>query len=297
MDRLDELGIFVAIIDSGSLVAAARRLRRSAPAVTRALNALEERAGVRLVERTTRRLTPTDAGRNLVDAARRLIADYDAALGGVAAAEIRGLLRITAPRVFGRRHVAPIVAAFLDGHPAVQAELVLNDRYVDLIEEDLHVAVRIGQLADSSLVVRRVGEVRRIVVASPDYLAQRGVPSRPADLTGHETVTGPVMATEWRFGPGRRGPLIRPAPRLVGNDVDATLMAIRAGRGIGRVLSYQVAEELAEGSLVRLLADFEPPPLAVHLVVPGRQMAPKVRAFFDHAAEALEQLAVIRPEV
>lgn len=297
MDRLDELTIFVTIIDTGSLIAAARRLRRSAPAVTRALNALEERTGVRLVERTTRRLTPTDAGRNLADHARRLIGDYDASIGGAAATEARGLLRITAPRIFGRRHVAPVVTDFLDRHPLVQAELLLNDRNVDLIEEDVHVAVRIGPLADSSLVARRVGEVRRMLVASPGYLAGRGRPRQPADLTGHETITGLIMAQEWRFGVGHRGPVVRLSPRFSGNDIDANLMAIRAGRGIGRVLSYQVATEIADGSLIRLLPEFEPAALPVHLVVPSsRHMAPKVRAFLDHAVAALERLSVIRPE-
>jgi DNA-binding transcriptional LysR family regulator len=299
MDRLDELTIFVSIIDAGSLAGAARRLRRSAPAVTRALTALEERVGARLIERTTRRLTPTDAGRELAAQARRLIADYETAVSGAAAAEPHGLLRITAPRVFGRLHVAPVVTSFLDRYPGVSAELLLNDRNVDLIEEDLHVAVRIGPMADSRLVARRVGEVRRVVVASPAYLSARGTPMRPDELPRHETIIGfgVIDRPEWRFGTGARGPVIRLTPRLIVNDVDATLTAVRAGRGIGRALSYQVAEDLAAGSLVRLLTSFEPAPLPVQLVVSsGRHMAPKVRAFLDHAAATLERLAVLRPQ-
>ena len=299
MDRLDELGIFVAIIDAGSLAGAARKLRRSPPAVTRALAALEERTGVRLVERTTRRLSATDAGRDLADKARRLIADYEGATGTASAADIRGLLRITAPLVFGRRHVAPIIGAFLDRHPGIQVELVLNDRNVDLIEEDLHLALRIGQLADSSLVARKLGEVRRMLIASPAYLARAGAPRAPADLAGHETIFGLYQgeSAEWRFGRGGRAGIVRLAPRLRVNDVEATLSAVREGRGIARLFSYQVADDITAGTLVRLLPELEPDPVPVQMVVPsGRHMAPKVRAFLDFAVEELERLPVIRSE-
>jgi DNA-binding transcriptional LysR family regulator len=181
MDRLDEMEIFVAIVDHGSLAGAARRLRRSAPAVTRALIALEDRIGTRLVERTTRRLSPTDAGRALADRARILLSDYQAAVMGVADAPISGLLRVTAPVQFGQRHVTPVATQFLDLHPAMAVELVLNDRNLDLIDEGLDVAVRIGPLPDSSLLARRAGLVRRVLVASPEYVARRGQPQRGAD--------------------------------------------------------------------------------------------------------------------
>ncbi len=296
MDRLDELAIFAAIVETGSLAAAGRRLRRSPPAVTRALAALEERAGARLVERTTRRLAPTEAGRELAEEARRLVSDYDTALTKLANAPIKGLVRITAPAVFGRRHVTPIVASFLDRHPATEVELVLNDRNIDLIDNDIHVAVRIGPLADSTLVARRVGSVRRILVAAPAYLERRGTPATLADLAGHDAIFGLPQrgGDEWRFGPGDRGPLLRFVPRLRVNDVSAMLHAVRAGRGIGRPLSYQVARDLDAGVLVRLMQDFEPGALPVQLVVPGgRHMAPRVRAFLDHAVEAFADLAVI----
>ncbi len=296
MDRLDELAIFAAIVETGSLAAAGRRLRRSPPAVTRALASLEERAGVRLVERTTRRLAPTEAGRELAEEARRLVGDYDTALTKLANAPIKGLVRITAPAVFGRRHVTPVVASFLDRHPGTEVELVLNDRNIDLIDNDVHVAVRIGPLADSTLVARRVGAVRRILVAAPVYLERRGTPLSPADLAGHDAVFGLPQrgGDEWRFGPGERGAVVRFVPRLRINDVSAMLHAVRAGRGIGRPLSYQVARDLDSGVLVRLLKDFEPAALPVQLVVPGgRHMAPRVRAFLDHAAEAFAGLAVI----
>jgi DNA-binding transcriptional LysR family regulator len=230
MDRLDELAIFVAVIDGGSLAVAARRLRRSPPAVSRALAALEDRAGVRLVERTTRRLSPTEAGHALAERARLLLADYDRMLSGIADTPLRGLLRVTAPVQFGRRHVAPVVTSFLDAFSEIQVELVLNDRNLDLIEEGLDIAIRIGPLSDSALLVRRVGEVRRVVVASPDYVARLGAPQRPADLARHDTIFNSLRssAQEWRFGPTARGPVVRLSPRLLVNDVESELLAARA---------------------------------------------------------------------
>jgi DNA-binding transcriptional LysR family regulator len=297
MDRLDELTIFVAIVEAGSLVSAARRLRRSPPAVTRALGSLEDRIGLRLVDRTTRRLAPTEAGTGLAERARALLADYEEMLAGTSQAPIRGVLRITAPVQFGRRHVAPIVSAFLNAYPDIRVELSLNDRNLDLIEEGLDLAVRIGPLADSSLVARQVGSVRRVVVASPAYLARRGVPRTPADLATHDTIFGMARssAREWRFGPPRRGSVVRLSPRLLVDDVEAQLQAAQAGRGIARVLSYQVSDELAAGSLVRLLQDFEPAPLPVQLVTLSRtHMAPKVRAFLDSAAKIFHDVDIIQ---
>jgi DNA-binding transcriptional LysR family regulator len=190
MDRLDELAIFVAIVEAGSLVGAARRLRRSPPAITRALSSLENRLGLRLVNRTTRRLVPTEAGNMFAERARALLAGYEEVLLGASQAPIRGVLRITAPVQFGRRHVAPIVSAFLNEYADVGVELSLNDRNLDLIEEGLDLAVRIGPLADSSLVARQVGSVRRVVVASPAYLARRGEPRTPSDLATHDPMCG-----------------------------------------------------------------------------------------------------------
>src|ERR1700733_5905535 len=247
MDRLDELTTFLAIFEGGSLVSASRRLRRSPPAVTRALGALEDRIGLRLFERTTRRLAPTEAGRLLVERARTLLEDYERVLVGASHAPVRGVLRITAPVQFGRRHVAPIVSAFLNEYPEVRVELSLNDRTLDLIEEGLDLAVRIGALADSSLVARPVGSVRRVVVASPGYLARRGEPRSPSDLATHDTIFGMARspAREWRFGPSPRGPHVRLSPRLLVDDVETQLQAAQAGRGIARPLSYQVTEQLA----------------------------------------------------
>jgi DNA-binding transcriptional LysR family regulator len=296
MDRLDEMEIFVAIVEQGSLAGAARRLRRSAPAVTRALTALEDRIGARLIERTTRRLSPTDFGRALADRARLLLSDYQAAVTGIADAPISGLLRLTAPVQFGQRHVAPVVTRFLDLNAAMAVELVLNDHNLDLIEEGLDAAVRIGPLSDSSLLARRMGEVRRVLVASPEYVARRGMPRRPADLADHDTIFGTSRSgvLEWRFGPSSRGPVVRIAPRLLVNEVEAQLRAARSGRGIARVLSYQAVEDFAAGTLLRLLPQYEPAALPVHLVtLGGGHIAPKVRAFLDHATVALRGLTVL----
>jgi DNA-binding transcriptional LysR family regulator len=298
MDRLQELAVLVAVIDHGSLAAAARRLRRSPPAVTRALATLEDRVGVRLVERTTRRLSATEAGRAFAERARVLLNEYDSAVTGLADAPLRGLLRVTAPLQFGRRHVAPLVIGFLESFSEMQVELVLNDRNLGLIEQGLDVAVRIGPLEDSTLLARRVGEVRRILVASPVYLAKRGTPKKPADLSTHDTIFGTTRSepSEWRFGSPKRTTVVRLRPRLLVNETETRLVAVRAGHGIARVLSYQVSEELEAGSLVRLLTAFEPAPLPVHLVVPSRShQAPKVRAFLDYAAASLANLRVIRP--
>lgn len=299
MDRLDELAIFVAILDTGSLAGAGRHLRRSRPAITRALAGLEERVGARLIARSTRQLTPTDAGRELAASARRMLADYEASLRGVAAAPLRGLLRVTAPLAFGRRHVTPIVSEFLDLHPEIQVELVLADRNLDMIDEDLHAAIRIGPLPDSRLVVRRVGEVRHLLVAAPTYLVRSAALRRPADLAGHDTIAsaGAGRGLVWQFGGHGRGARIAITPRLIVNEIESVLIAARAGRGLARPLSYQAADDLAAGTLVRLLPEFEPPPLPVQLVVPsGQHLAPKVRVFLDHAAQRLLQLDVIRPE-
>ena len=237
MDRLNELATFVAVLEAGSLAAAARRLRRSPPAVTRTLAALEERLGARLVERTTRRLAPTEAGRLLAERARALLAQYDEVVQAAAGARdaLRGTLRVTAPVVFGRLHVTPMVAGFLAAYPGLRVELLLADRNLDLLEEELDAAIRIGPLDDSGLVVRRVGQVTRQVVASPAYLARHGTPADPAELAAHELIqtSGRAAPPEWRFRQDGRIRVARLAPRLLVNDVEAALAAARAGAAGG----------------------------------------------------------------
>jgi DNA-binding transcriptional LysR family regulator len=297
MDRLDELAIFVAVIQHGSLAAAGRKLRRSAPAITRAIASLEQRFGARLVERTTRRLAPTEAGLRLVERAHVLLHEYQAAVLDTVDTQLTGLLRITSPVQFGRKHVAPVVMAFLDHYPQMQIEMVLNDRNLDLIDEGLDVAIRIGHLQDSSRVARRLGQVSRVTVASPAYLARRGEPQEPAQLADHDTIVGTQRASlrEWRFGPQENGERVRLTPRLLLNEVETQLLAVRAGKGIARLLSYQVADDLAAGTLVRLLPSYEPLPMPVQLVAQNAQRMPlKVRTFWDYAWQALSQLAQIQ---
>jgi DNA-binding transcriptional LysR family regulator len=303
MDRLDQLRLFVAVLDGGSLAAAARKLRRSPPAVTRALAELEARLGVRLIERTTRRLAPTEAGRRLAEQARRLILDFEEAMGEAAGegTRPRGRLRIAAPLAFGRIHVAPIVTAFLDAYPEVSAELSLADRVVDLVEEGIDVAVRIGQLGDTSLVARRVGAVRRVLAASPNYLAEHGTPRRPADLAAHELILFSGGGEgEWKFADPRDRETQIALPvraRFAVNQADAAIAAAREGRGIVAALSYQVAPDLAAGRLVRVLQDFETAPIPVHLVFPSaRHMVPRLRAFLDFAAPRLAALDALRED-
>lgn len=299
MDRLDELIVFTTILEAGSLAAAGRKLRRSPPAVTRSLAALEERVGARLLQRTTRQLVPTASGRRLAARARQLLGDYEQVLSmakGNRSAPLQGLLRITAPALFGRWHVAPLVSRFLDAHPSLRVELVLNNRSLDLVEEGLDVAVRIGTLTESGLIARRVGHVHRVTYASPSYIVRRGRPRTPRDLTKHEIVyvSDPPRAREWRFRVSGREQIVRLMPRFMVTDVDAMLFAVRAGGGIARGLSYQVSDDFASGTLVRLLREFEPSPLPVHLIVPtARHMPRAVRAFLDHAAPALDALRVI----
>jgi DNA-binding transcriptional LysR family regulator len=302
MDRIEELAIFVAIVDSGSLAGAAKRLKHSPPAVTRALAAIERRVGTRLIERTTRQLGPTQAGRRFAERARVLLNDYSDALNEISSeqgAPLRGLLRITAPTVLGRRHVAPLVTSFLDAHPGVRIELVLGERNVDLIDEGIDLAIRIGQLADSRLVARRVGEIRRTLIASPAYLRHCPELRSPRDLAKHDIIfySGFGSPTEWRFQARGRRQSIRLTPRITTTDVDAVLSIVGAGRGVGRVFSYHVATEIASGKLVRLLPTFELPAIPVQVVVPSsRLMAPAVRAFMDHVTKSLRTLAAIHPQ-
>jgi DNA-binding transcriptional LysR family regulator len=297
VDRFDELAVLVAIVDEGSLAAAGRRLRRSPPAITRVLAALEKRTGTRLLERTTRRMAPTEAGIALAVRARSMLADYAAALSELASTPVRGLLRVTAPVQFGRLHVSGIVSGFLETYPDTRIELQLNDRNVDFIDEGIDIALRIGTLSDSGLMARQVGSVRRIVVASPRYLQKNGTPQRPAALAKHAIIfsTTQQRPSEWRFGPGEHGAVVRFTARLAVNDVESQLIAVRAGHGITRLLSYQAAADIRAGTLVRLLEAFEPPSLPVQLVTPSPRISTKVRAFLDYAMGALETLDVIHP--
>jgi DNA-binding transcriptional LysR family regulator len=294
MDRIDNVAVFVEVADRRSFAEAARRLGRSPTAVTRAIAELEARLGVRLLNRTTRAVSITEAGDRFLAGARRVLSDLDEierAAAGEGAAP-RGQLRLTAPILFGRLHVAPIVMEFLGLFPDVSAALILLDRPVDLVEEGLDVAVRIGALAESSVLATRVGAVHRIAVASPDYLARHGTPQTPADLGAHAVVAfaGISGIEQWTFRGAAGEATVAVKPRLIVTTAEAALDAARSGFGITRVLSYQAAEDITRGSLRRLLPAHEGDELPVHLIHPGgRHPPPKLRAFLDFATPRLRR--------
>jgi len=294
MDRIDEIVVFAEVAEREGFAAAARRLNRSPAAVTRAVGALEARLGVRLLNRTTRAVSLTDAGQRFLDGARRVLADLheiEQAAAGQGSAP-RGELAITAPLVFGRLHVLPIVTDFLERFPDVNAHLVLLDRPVDLVEEGLDVAVRIGALADSSALASRVGGLHYLLVAAPSYLKKRGRLTRPEDLAGHDVIASANVANPYRWVlPGADGDVVvRASPRLTVTTAEAALDAAMAGLGIARVLSYQAARALADNTLARALDAPASAELPVNVIYPGgRHPAPKLRAFVDFAAPRLRR--------
>lgn len=288
MDRLQAMAIFVAVVDERGFAPAARRLRVSPPVVTRAVAELEAGTGVRLLHRTTRVVRVTEAGARYANDCRRILAEITEAEEAVAGihGEPRGHLVVTAPALFGRMYVMPIVTEYLERYPETDIACRFVDRVVSLDEEGIDAAVRIGELADSSMQAVRVGRVRRVVCASPRYLEAHGRPRRPEDLADHRLVSagGVTPSAEWRFVHDDRPLSVRVNPRLVTSTVDSAIAAARSGFGLTRVLSYQVAEDVEAGALEVLLADFEPPPVPIHVLHrEGRQGSRKVRAFLDLA--------------
>lgn len=293
MDRFREMEVFAAVADAGSLVGAARRLRVSPPVVTRMIAALEDRLGVPLLTRTTRRLGLTEAGSRYLAHSRRLLAEIDVAERDVTGdpATPQGHLAVTASVTFGRSALVPVVGSFLRQFPSVTLSLTLVDRIVDLVEEGLDVGVRIGDLADSSLIARKVGEVRRILVAHPDHIARAPALAGPQDLKRHRIIafTGLMANREWHYRDDCRARYVRVVPWFEVNDAAAAIAAAAAGEGIAVALSYMVAEELGKGRLVQVLPEFAPDPVPVQIVYPqSRLVAPKVRAFVDFAAPRLK---------
>jgi DNA-binding transcriptional LysR family regulator len=292
MDRFRELATFLAVAEEGAFNAAARRLRASPPAVTRQVTALEERLGVQLLARTTRQVTLTEAGRRLRDDAARILGaleEAEAAAAGVQTVP-SGELSLTAPVLFGRRFVAPILRDYLDAYPAVTARALFIDRNVSLQDDGLDVALRVGPLADSALTALRVGTLRRVVVAAPAYLKRRGKPQTPDDLRDHRIVfpTGVAEVATWIFAKGNRRRTLRLAPALRIDSIEATIDAAVAGWGITRLLSYQAADEIAAGKLVELLGDFEDSSIPVQLLhAEGRHATAKLRSFLEFAAKRL----------
>lgn len=294
MDRFHLISVFVAVVDANGLAGAARKLSMSPPAVTRAINELESHLGLRLLTRTTRTVRVTDAGERYVQDCRRILAemqDADDSVSGLHA-QPRGRLVITAPVLFGGLYVTPLVTDYLSRYPDVLASCLFLDRVVNLLEEGVDVAIRIGELPDSSMQAVRVGQVRRVLCASPGYLEKHGMPLTPGHLKLHPIVSagGINPQTDWKFV--EQGVLHTQhlQARLTTTTNDAARAAAMAGFGITRLLSYQVAQQLRDGTLKTLLPDFEPVPLPVHVLHhQGRHAPQRVRAFLDLAIERLRQ--------
>jgi len=295
MDRIDAMKVFVAALDAGSLSAAGRRLGRSPAAVSRAIAFLEHHVGTELLHRTTRALKLSEAGERYAFACRRILGELEEAdlnAAGERAAP-RGTLTLSAPPISGEQILQPIVDAYLDAFPGVSVNLVLLDRPVNLVEEGIDVALRVGELPDSSLVALRVGgDVKRVVVAAPRYLAAHPRIVEPSDLLKHRIVTTTHFGHDsWIFPPLAGSAVPRTVhfkPRLVVNSVRAALASAVAGHGVTRLYTYHVAERVRDGSLQILLREAEAAAMSVHLIVPqGRLSVPKVRAFVDFAAPRL----------
>jgi DNA-binding transcriptional LysR family regulator len=292
MNQLEAMAILVAVVDAGSLSAASRELGLPLATVSRKIGALETHLHTRLLHRTTRQLSLTEAGASYVAACRKILEEVGeaerAAMGEYL--QPRGELTVTAPVVFGRLHVVPVVAEFLAQYPEIGINLVLTDRVVHLMEEPVDAAIRIGDLPDSSFMATGVGAVRRVVCGSPAYLKAHGTPSVPADLAGHECVSFEVLESKraWVFGTGKSEVSIPVPSRLAVNAAEAAIDAAVLGVGLIRVLSYQVAGALSEGRLRVVLEPYETASLPIHLVHKGQAPLPlKLRAFLDFAAPRL----------
>jgi DNA-binding transcriptional LysR family regulator len=292
MDRLEAMSILLTVVDAGSLSAAARRLGTPLPTVSRKVAELEAHLRTRLLHRTTRQLSLTEAGAAYVAACRRILDDVGEAeriaTGEYAAP--RGELAVTAPIVFGRLHIVPVVAEFLAEYPEIRIKLLLTDRVVHLMEEQIDVALRIGELPDSTLMAGRVGTVRTVVCGSPAYLARRGVPATPEELAAHDCISFEVLESRraWVFGDGTSATSVPVISRLEVNTAEAAIAAATLDVGLVRVLSYQVADAVGNGALDVVLQDYESAPLPVSLVHKGQTPLPrKLRAFLDFAAPRL----------
>lgn len=294
MDRIDAMRVFVTALDEGSLAAAGRRLGQSPAAVTRAIAFLERHVGTPLLHRTTRTMRLSEAGERYAAACRRVLTDLEEAdlLAAGESAAPRGWLTLSGPIVSGARILRPIVDAYLDLHPAVKARLLILDRKLNLVEEGVDVALRIGHLPDSSLIATRIGEVRQVVCAAPSYLARHPKITEPGDLAAHQCIAMTVFGEDsWSFAASEGGVTqeVRISPRLIVNTVEAAVGSAIQGHGVTRAFSYQVAEEVRDGRLAVVLPAIPSPALPVHLVTPERRLSvPKVRTFVDFAVPRLK---------
>ena len=286
MDRFEAMSLVLAVAEAGSLSAAARRLKAPLATVSRKVSELEAHLQTKLFNRSSRALVPTDAGRSYITASKRILADV-AEAERAASGEYttpRGELTVSTLVALGRLHLLPILAEFLATFPEVDVQLSMQDRPVNLLEENVDIALRVGDLADSSLIAVRVGEVGRVVCASPTYLKSRGTPKSPDDLLAHDCISYPPMQspTAWRFVSGERELATPVRSRLVVSNLESACNAARAGIGITEAFSYLVAEAIQSGELVPLLQDFQRPPQPVNfLYSPDRFLPVKLRAFLD----------------
>ena len=286
------MSVFVAVVETGSLSAASRKLNMPLPTVSRKVSELESHIKTRLLNRSTRKLTLTDAGKIYLAACERILEDVgeaERAASGEYSAPT-GELIITAPIVFGRLHVLPITTEFLKAYPDVNVRLVLGDRALNLLDDHIDLAVRIGELPDSNLIATRVGMIRNVVCASPGYFTKHGKPKSPPDLVRHDCITfaGLMSPDAWTFKTDRSEITVPIRSRLVVNTAEAAIDAAKLGAGVTRVLSYQIENAIQDGSLVIALKKFEPVPLPVSLVYTGQRLLPlKLRAFLDFSAPRL----------
>lgn len=292
MDRYQEMQVFVAVADAQGFAPASRQLGLSAATVTRAVAALEQRLGVLLLVRTTRHVRLTESGTRFVEQARRILAEMEVAEESAAGLHARpqGMLTLSAPVLFGQNFLLEILLDYLDGQSEVTIRAIFADRFPSLHEEGIDVALLMGDLPDSSMIALHVGEIRRIVCAAPAYLAEHGRPERPADLARHRLVVSAADARipDWKFETSADSSGLNLSPRLTVSTNQAAIEAASSGWGITRVMSYQVAPQLADGSLQTVLTEFEPTSLPVQLVYrEGHRASAKVRSFVDFAAPLL----------
>ena len=291
MDQLAAMSTFVRVVEAGSLSAAARSIQSSLTSVSRQISALEQHFGTPLLLRTTRQLALTDDGRLLYERAKSILGEMKEIEAALARdpRQPSGRIRVSSPSLIGRLVIAPTLADFLHRYPALSVDLLLVDRAVDMIEEDIHLSIRIGRLRDSQLIARRLADIQMITCASPDYLARRGEPRSPQDLSAHDCLvfSDAPGSAEWRFADGTAtGRKFRISGRLWMNSLDALVAAARDGAGIVRAPSWQVEQDLAAGRLRRLLTGHEPAPTPLHLTFqPSRLASPKIRAFADYLVE------------
>lgn len=290
-DRFQDLMLFVRVADTGSFSRAGRELGYAQPTVSRMINAMEARLGVKLLMRTTRKVTPTEAGAVLLDRARTVLAELEDAENAARGADgLSGVLRVATPVTFGAREIAPRLGPFLDANPALRIELLMADRRVDLLDEGVDLAIRLGPLDDSSFVSRRLASAPRHIIASPDYIARRGRPMAPADLKGHDIIASRAPGNVvWTMRQGQSGDIsVKLAARIVATSIEGLLAAVGAGLGIAMTSAFACRGELERGDFVRVLTAYTLDPIDVHALLPtGRQPPGKTRAFIDHLASSL----------